>query len=227
MHYHVIWRGIPRPPSLGCTPYLTLGALTGPATEPLGWQNLDKCSNPSPYFLQRKRTPGTALGQCICSPLRATKRKSPRRRRIPSRTKSLRARSLDLVPLPTSGPSAPGQIPSEGLPRPRNCPPPQPGAWTAQRRPPPFPLSRVSSCRALRSAVHIFSRFCFLSACVHRDFLLLSQKAPPGNFFFDQIGQFIKCHRPLWAKFDAGCRFREAWVCIRAEAHNRAPMVSR
>ena len=25
--------------------------------------------------------------------------------------------------------------------------------------------------------------------------------------FFDQIGQFIMCHGPLWAKFSAKCRF--------------------
>ena len=48
------------------------------------------------------------------------------------------ARSHDPVPVPASGPFDLGQIPSEGLPRPQNCPP-QPAAWVAQGRSPPAP----------------------------------------------------------------------------------------
>ena len=47
------------------------------------------------------------------------------------------------------------------------------------------------------------------------------------HFFFNQIGQFIMCHGPLWAKFRVGTDFGKARVCIRASAHSWAPMVSR
>ena len=30
------------------------------------------------------------------------------------------------------------------------------------------------------------------------------------KFFFDQVGQFIMCHRPLWAKFNAEYGFRQS-----------------
>ena len=30
------------------------------------------------------------------------------------------------------------------------------------------------------------------------------------NFFFDQMGQFIMCQGPLWAKFDAEYKFRQS-----------------
>ena len=59
--------------------------------------------------------------------------------------------------------------------------------------PPSSLLSRVSPCRASRSTVHIFLRFFFLSGCVHRDFFLLSQKAPP----LPQDNQLLRAQVPL------------------------------
>ena len=47
--------------------------------------------------------------------------------------------------------------------------------------PPSSPLSYVSPYRASRSALRIFLHFCFLSRCVQRDFLLLSNPPPPPH----------------------------------------------
>ena len=70
------------------------------------------------------------IGKCVHPRLRQTHQTTPLRMRS-LRTRSLRARSPDHVPLPASGPFDPGPIPSVGPPRPWNRLP-QPVAWAAQ-----------------------------------------------------------------------------------------------
>ena len=135
------------------------------------------CSDPSPYFLRRKRTPGTPSGQCIRSPLKGTQQTSPRRTRIPSWRRSLRAQSVDPMPLLALGPYAPGPIPSEGLPRLRNVSSPTPrlsSAGTPRASSPP--PSCVPSCTACCTA--------------HCAFFCASASFPAAS-----TGIFSSCHK--------------------------------
>ena len=142
------------------------------------------------------------VGQCVHPPLRQTHRTNPQRMRSP-RTRSPPARSPHPAPLPASGPFDPGLIPSEGPPRPRNRPP-QPVAWAAQGRFPFPPRWRPAGHPGAQCA--FFLPLCFLSGYVHRDFLLLSQKAPsPSPRTISSSGPRSHCAVPSSGSWWSGC----------------------